>query len=437
MQLTVSPGGEIEALDDRKSPAEGTLIKDYALPGMPNLHSHAFQRVMAGRAEAAIKNKDDFWSWREIMYDYANRVTPEQLQAIAAQLYMEMLKSGYTSVAEFHYLHHAGRQGPGFPSTETADAIIAAAEETGIGLTLLPALYMTADFDEPEPAPRQVRFINDMESFFSLFERLRNKENDNIKTGIAFHSLRAVPARRLRETLKMLADERIDCPIHIHIAETLKEVETCTRLKRLSPVKWLFENIDIDHRWCLVHATHLTDWEVEKLAKSDCVAGLCPTTEANLGDGIFRFEEYINGNGKFGIGSDSHISVNPVEELRWLEYGQRLLSNRRNISATAGERRVGGFLWDNAVSGGAQALGQNIDGLRPGNRADLLALDGDHPLLYDMQAPDILDSFIFSGNDNLVKHVMVGGKWVIKDGAHIHEEEILARFKKTIRELHQ
>ena len=302
---------------------------DYILPGMPNLHSHAFQRAMAGQAELAVTDRNDFWSWRERMYGYANRVTPGQLQAIAAQLFMEMLKSGYTSVAEFHYLHHTGQRRSGVPSTEMADAVITRPEETGIGLTLLPVLYMTADFDRPDPLPEQARFVNDPDSFYSLFTMLRGRENSNVRMGIAFHSLRAVPEQSLHEVLKLFAEEDIDCPIHIHIAETLKEVEACRDFYRQTPVQWLFENIDIGRRWCLVHATHLTDREVDRLAASDCVAGLCPTTEANLGDGIFRFEEFLTGRGKFGIGSDSNISVSPVEELRWLEYGQRLITHRR------------------------------------------------------------------------------------------------------------
>ena len=411
--------------------------EDYILPGMPNLHSHAFQRAMAGRAELATGGGDDFWSWRETMYGYANRITPDQLQAVAAQLFMEMLKSGYTSVAEFHYLHHTGQGQPGVPSTEMADAVIDAAEETGIGLTLLPVLYMTADFDRPEPLPEQARFIHDTDSFLSLFARLRGRQADNMKTGVAFHSLRAVPERSLLEVLRLLAEEDIHCPIHIHVAETRKEVEDCTGFYGLSPVRWLFENVDIDRRWCLVHATHLTDWEVNKLSMSDCVAGLCPTTEANLGDGIFRFGDLLTGGGKFGIGSDSNISISPVEELRWLEYGQRLITNRRNISATGAEPHVGKFLWVNAASGGARALGRNHYNPGAEDSPDLIVLDEDHPLLYGKPAQEIIDSFVFSGNDNLVKNVKAGGQWVVRDGVHVNEHGISARYKKTIKELNQ
>ena len=411
--------------------------EDYILPGMPNLHSHAFQRAMAGRAELATGGGDDFWSWRETMYGYANRITPDQLQAVAAQLFMEMLKSGYTSVAEFHYLHHTGQGQPGIPSTDMADAVIDAAEETGIGLTLLPVLYMAADFDRPEPLPEQARFINNVDSFLSLFARLRGRQADNMKTGVAFHSLRAVPGRSLLEVLGILAEEDIDCPIHIHVAETRKEVEDCAGFYGLPPVRWLFENVDIDRRWCLVHATHLTDWEVNKLSASDCVAGLCPTTEANLGDGIFRFGDLFSGGGRFGIGSDSNISVSPVEELRWLEYGQRLITNRRNISATGAEPHVGKFLWVNAASGGARALGRNHYNPGAEDSPDLIVLDEEHPLLYGKPAQEIIDSFVFSGNDNPVKNVKAGGQWVVRDGVHVNEQGISARYKKTIRELNQ
>ena len=410
--------------------------EDYILPGMPNLHSHAFQRAMAGQAELAVADRNDFWSWREKMYDYANRVTPGQLQAIAAQLFIEMLKSGYTSVAEFHYLHHTKKHRPGVASTEMADAVIAAAEEAGIGLTLLPVLYMTADFDRPESLPEQARFINDPDGFFSLFSKLKGRENSNVKMGIAFHSLRAVPERSLHEVLKLLAGEGIDCPIHIHIAETLKEVEACRNFYGLTPVQWLFENIDIDGRWCLVHATHLSDWEVDRLAESDCVAGLCPVTEANLGDGIFRFEEFLANGGKFGIGSDSNVSVSPVEELRWLEYGQRLITHRRNVSASAAEPHVGSYLWKNAMQGGAQALGR-IDGNETDQQSDVIVLDREHPLLYGIPAGDVLDSLVFSGNDNLIRDVMAGGKWVVRDGVHIREQEIVTRYRKVIKELNQ
>ena len=408
---------------------------DFILSGMPNLHSHAFQRAMAGQAELATKNRDDFWSWRKKMYDYANRVTPEQLQAIAAQLFVEMLKSGYTSVAEFHYLHHTGQRRPCVPSTEMAEAVIAAAEETGIEMTLLPVLYMTADFDRPDPLPEQARFINDPDGFLSLFTMLRSRESGNIRTGIAFHSLRTVPEQGLHEVLKLFAGEDIDCPIHIHIAETLKEVEACKEFYGLTPVRWLIENIDIDRRWCLVHATHLSDWEVDRLAASDCVAGLCPTTEANLGDGVFRFGEFLTDGGKFGIGSDSNISVSPVEELRWLEYGQRLTTHRRNVSASGAEPHVGNYLWDNAVRGGARALGRRIDDDESERQSDLIVLDREHPLLYGKPAQVVTDSFVFSGNDNLIRDVMAGGKWVVRDGVHFREREISTRYKKTIREL--
>ena len=411
--------------------------EDYILPGMPNLHSHAFQRALAGQTELATGNKDDFWSWRKKMYHCANRMTPDQLQAVAAQLFMEMLKSGYTSVAEFHYLHHTGQGQSAGPSTEMADAVIAASEEAGIGLTLLPVLYMTADFDRPEPLPEQARFINDVDSFLSLLACLRGRQGGNMNMGAAFHSLRAVPGRSLLEVLRILTEEDIDCPIHIHIAETRKEVEACTGFCGLTPVRWLFENVDIDRRWCLVHATHLTDWEVGKLSMSECVIGLCPTTEANLGDGIFRFADFLGGGGKFGIGSDSNISVSPVEELRWLEYGQRLITNRRNISATGDEPHVGTFLWENAASGGARALGCEIHSPGTEDPADLLVLNGEHPLLYGKPAHEITDSFVFSGNDNLVRDVKAGGKWVVRDGVHVNEQEISARYKKAMKELNQ
>ncbi len=411
---------------------------EYILPGMPNLHSHAFQRAMAGQTELATGNKDDFWSWREKMYHYANRITPEQLQAITAQLYLEMLKSGYTAVAEFHYLHHTHPRQPGVSSTEMADAVIAAAEQTGIGLTLLPVLYMTAGFDTPEPLPEQARFIHDLDGFLSLFTCLRSRENGNVKTGMAFHSLRAVPAATMREALRVVVEEEnIECPIHIHIAETVQEVEACKGFHGLTPVQWLFERFAVDQRWCLVHATHLTDWEVGQLAASDCVVGLCPATEANLGDGIFRFRDFLAGGGSFGIGSDSNISVSPVEELRWLEYGQRLLARSRNISATESDPHVGDFLWNGAARGGAQALGLDVQTPVTEDSSDLIVLNGEHPLLYGNPSQNLIDSFVFSGNDNLIKDVKACGEWVIRDGVHLREQEISTRYKKAIKALRQ
>jgi len=402
----------------------------WVLPGMPNLHSHAFQRAMAGLAERRGRTDDSFWSWRETMYAFASSISPDALQAIAAQVYVEMLKAGYTQVCEFHYLHHRP-DGSSYAPLETMSlALIEAAREAGIGLTLLPVLYMSGGFDGRALSSRQCRFGNDVDRYLRLLESLRHHENDQLTVGIALHSLRAVPAEAMQQ---VLADELASaCPIHIHVAEQIGEVQDCLALRGARPVEWLLDNADVDARWCLVHATHLTKPETTRLARSGAVAGLCPTTEANLGDGLFPLADYLDAGGHLGIGSDSHISISPVEELRWLEYGQRLLSHHRNIAAGDAGASVGETLWRAALSGGAQASGLPIGELRTGARADLLVLDEQSPLLAARDAASVIDSFLFAGNTPLVRDVMCGGEWVVRDFHHRDEARIAARYRDTV-----
>jgi formimidoylglutamate deiminase len=408
-------------------------IGRWVLPGMPNLHSHAFQRAMAGLAERKGRNDDSFWSWRETMYTFAAAIGPDELKAIAAQLYVEMLKAGYTQVCEFHYLHHQPDGTPYAQPEAMSLALIEAAREAGIALTLLPVLYISGGFDGRALTARQRRFGHDVDGYLRLLETLRKHESDDLRVGIALHSLRAVPEQALREVLA--SDAAKDRPIHIHIAEQIGEVQDCLATRGARPVEWLFDHADVDARWCLVHATHLTEAETLQLARSGAVAGLCPTTEANLGDGLFPLAAYQDAGGTLGIGSDSHISISPVEELRWLEYGQRLTSGHRNIAARAQGVSVGETLWREALHGGAQASGLPIGELRSGARADLIVLDENSPLLAARDARSMLDSFLFAGNTPLVRDVMCGGEWVVRDFRHRDEAHIAARYRATVSAL--
>ncbi|MFC5580023.1 formimidoylglutamate deiminase [Rhodanobacter terrae] len=411
----------------------GESIGRWVLPGMPNLHSHAFQRAMAGLAERKGRSDDSFWSWRETMYAFAAAIGPDELKAIAAQLYVEMLKAGYTQVCEFHYLHHQPDGMPYAQPEAMSLALIEAAREAGIALTLLPVLYISGGFDGRALTARQRRFGHDVDSYLRLLEALRQHESDNLRIGIALHSLRAVPEAAMREVFA--SNMAKACPIHIHIAEQIGEVQDCLATRGARPVEWLFEHADVDARWCLVHATHLTDAEALRLARSGAVAGLCPTTEANLGDGLFPLPDYQDAGGTLGIGSDSHISVSPVEELRWLEYGQRLTSSHRNIAARAQGVSVGETLWRTALHGGAQASGLPVGELRSGMRADLIVLDENSPLLAARDTGSMLDSFLFAGNTPLVRDVMCGGEWVVRDFHHRDEERIAMHYRNAVNSL--
>lgn len=411
----------------------GESIGQWVLPGMPNLHSHAFQRAMAGLAERKGKVDDSFWSWRETMYAFAAAIGPDELRAIAAQLYVEMLKAGYTHVCEFHYLHHQPDGTPYAQPEAMSLALIEAAREAGIGLTLLPVLYISGGFDGRALGARQRRFGHAVDGYLRLLGTLRKYESDDLRVGIALHSLRAVPEQAMRDVLA--SDIAKTCPIHIHVAEQVGEVQDCLATRGARPVEWLFAHADVDTRWCLVHATHLTEAECAQLARSGAVAGLCPTTEANLGDGLFPLANYQDAGGTLGIGSDSHISISPVEELRWLEYGQRLQTRHRNIAARHEGDSVGETLWQAALRGGAQASGLAIGELREGARADLIVLDENSPLLAARDERSVLDSFLFAGNTPLVRDVMVGGQWQVRAFRHRDEERIAARYRTTVAAL--
>ena len=400
----------------------------FSLPGIPNIHSHAFQRAMAGLAERQSERHDSFWTWRELMYRFAGRITPESLHAIAAQLFVEMLQSGYTSVCEFHYLHHQADGRPYDDQAATSAALITAARETGIRLTLLPVLYMTGGFDGRPLSERQRRFGHSVQSFLSLLDRLDREQGPLLQVGAALHSLRAVPADAMGELLSA-SSMRSGRPIHIHISEQLAEVSECIELRGARPVQWLLDNAAVDEKWTLVHATHLDETEVEAIARSGAVVALCPTTEANLGDGLFPLRDFLKQGGRFGIGSDSNISVSPIEELRWLEYGQRLGSMRRNIASTTQLPSTGESLLLQSVAGGSQANGQGVQA------DDYLTLDQESLSLAAAAAADVHDRFVFAGNRSLVKDVFVAGAKVIDNGCHAKGEEIARRYRHALRGL--
>jgi len=403
------------------------------LPGMPNLHSHAFQRAMAGLAEVAGDPNDSFWTWRELMYRLVGRLDPEQIEIIARQLYIEMLKVGYTSVAEFHYVHHDLDGRPYADPAELALRISQAAQDAGIGLCLLPVLYAHSGFGGQPPSEGQRRFIHSTDSYLALQQRLRPAlAQASQQLGLCFHSLRAVTPEQIAA---VLAADAGDCPIHIHIAEQQKEVQDCLAWSGRRPLQWLYEQAPVDARWCLVHATHAEPGEVASMAQSGAVAGLCLTTEANLGDGIFPAVDFLAQGGRLGIGSDSHVSVSVAEELRWLEYGQRLRDQKRNRLSRVDQPMIGRSLYDAALAGGAQALGQPIGALAVGKRADWLVLDGADPYLATSEGDAILNRWLFAGGDRQVRDVLVAGRWVVREGHHPAEEQTGQAFAQVLRQL--
>ena len=407
-----------------------------ALAGMPNLHSHAFQRAMAGLTERAGPGEDSFWTWREVMYRFVGRLTPDDVEAIAAQLYVEMLKAGYTGVGEFHYLHHGPDGTPYADLAEMAARVVAAARYTGIAITLLPVLYESSGFGGAPPAEGQRRFTNDAERLLRIIEAMkdRHRNDPEVRVGLAPHSLRAASPEALAAAIAGLDALDRSAPIHIHISEQTKEVDDCLAWSGRRPVAWLLENHAVDPRWCLVHATHIDADETRALAVSGAVAGLCPTTEANLGDGIFPLEIFLNAGGRFGVGSDSHVSLSPVEELRWLEYGQRLITRRRTVTAPPGGS-TGARLHRAAAGAGAQALARPAGVIAPGKRADIVVLNQAHALLAGKTNDALIDAYLFAGNMNLVCDVMVGGSWVVRDGRHEHEWLVAEKYRAVMSRL--
>ncbi|MBP1034794.1 formimidoylglutamate deiminase [Serratia fonticola] len=406
------------------------------VPGMPNLHSHAFQRAMAGLAEVAGNPQDSFWTWRDLMYRLVQRLTPEQVGVIARQLYIEMLKGGYTQVAEFHYLHHTPEGKAYADRGEMTGRLSEAALQAGIGMTLLPVLYSYAGFGAQPAQAGQRRFIQSAESYLEQQQVIARQLAGQLlqNQGLCFHSLRAVELGQMQQILAA-SDQAL--PVHIHIAEQQKEVNDCLAWSGQRPVAWLYEHLPVDSRWCLVHATHLDREELEQLARSKAVAGLCPTTEANLGDGIFPGDSYLHHQGRWGIGSDSHVSLNVVEELRWFEYGQRLRDQRRNRLTTPEQPAVADVLYQQALRGGAQACGTAIGKLAVGYRADWLVLDGEDPYLASAPDASILNRWLFAGGKEQIRDVFVAGRQVIEQGRHALQQQSSAEFLQVLKTFQQ
>lgn len=420
--------GQITAIAP-DSPAEpGDERHGAALPGIANVHSHAFQRGMAGLAEhRGALASDNFWSWREIMYRFLDQLTPDDVEAIAAMAYLEMLESGFTWVGEFHYLHHdAAGQAYANPA-EMAERIAAAAHQTGIGLTLLPVFYAHANFAEARPSEGQRRFINNLDSYARLLDSSFDYLAPGDRIGIAPHSLRAVTAQELDVLLSM----QHSGPIHIHAAEQRQEVRDCLAATGQRPVEWLLDHAPVDSRWCLIHATHLTAAETEHLARSGAAAGLCPITEANLGDGFFPARRFLDHGGTIAIGTDSNVLIDPAQELRALEYGQRLAAQQRNVLSSDTCRSTGQRLYTAALTGGAQAVGAAA-GLAPGHPADIVTLNLLAPALHGKTREQLLDSWIFAARTGCVDTVWRRGVKVVRDGQHYASDRITNRYFKTL-----
>lgn len=427
---------------DASAPADVPKAAGPLLPGMPNLHSHAFQRAMAGlteyRASSGNAATDNFWSWRDLMYRFAAKITPEGLAAIAQWLYIEMLKAGYTSVCEFHYVHHSQDGSRYANAAELAQRVVDAAQSSGMGMTMLPVLYQFSGFGAKAPREDQRRFINTPESLLDLLDTLRaaRPESTALRYGVAPHSLRAVSEQSLRALLDGLDASLPGAPVHIHIAEQTAEVDACVETEGARPVQWLLDRFKVDSRWCLVHATHVNAQETLALAKSGAIAGLCLTTEANLGDGIFPAQDYLEAKGRFGIGSDSHIGVDWRAELRLLEYGQRLVRRQRNVLASPHATHVADRLFGAALDGGARATGRAVNGLQAGQRADWLVLDADHSSIAE-HAPDAwLSGVVFCEHgETPIRDVYAGGVKVVADRKHRDEERAYAQYRVALAEL--
>ncbi len=423
----VCAAGEIPA--QREKITVGAL-----LPAPANVHSHGFQRAMAGLTESRGENpRDDFWTWRALMYRFLEQLTPDDLEAIAALVQMEMLEAGYAAIGEFHYIHHQVGGGHYESISELSARSIAAAALTGIGYTHLPVLYMRGGMDDRPLAGGQQRFGND----FNSFTRLHDECRDVLKSapadfvlGVAPHSLRAVD----REGISLCEKIAGAGPIHIHAAEQEGEVEEALAALYARPVEWLLANAGIDHRWCLIHATQMTDDETTSVANAGCVIGACPITESNLGDGILKADLYLARGGRLAIGSDSDIRISLSEELRTLEYSQRLRDKRRVVLASA-EQSCGRYMYERIARGGAQALTRDSGRIEVGALADVVAIDKDAPLLGGLSGDHLLDTWIFAGDDRLVTDVWAAGRHVVRGGAHINREPISARFNAVMTRL--
>lgn len=422
--------GRIAAVETGVTAEAGDERHRTALPGLCNVHSHGFQRGMAGLSERRSRPDDNFWSWREIMYRFLDRLTPDDVAAITAQAYAEMLEGGFTRVGEFHYLHHDPAGAPYADRAEMAGAIVEASAATGIGLTLLPVFYAHGNFGAAPPSSGQRRFLNDIDGFAKLFDASRAKLAGDANIGIAPHSLRAVAPGELAALLELSPTG----PVHIHAAEQEKEVADCVAWSGARPVEWLLDNAAVDERWCLIHSTHLDESEVLRLAASGAVAGLCPVTEANLGDGIFPAVDYLAAGGRFGIGTDSNILIDAAGELRALEYSQRLAQRARALLVDDAAPFVGANLFSRAARGGAQALGVSA-GLAVGHAADIVALDLDHPSFAGTDEATLLDRWIFAARGGAIDCVWCAGEKRVENGRHVASAPIAAAYRTCLDRL--
>lgn len=418
--IQLNEKGRIESIvDDTAATAELTLT-GLVIPGIPNLHSHAHQRAIVGLTEHRAANRDDFWGWREMMYRANAAINPDQLQDIARYLYIDMLRQGYTSVIEFHYLHHQPNGLPYQNPAEMSERLIAAADEAGIAITLLPVLYCRGGFQDEPLQATQKRFFHRTDDYLQLLQQCQSlcANHPDRSIGIAAHSLRAASPRDIQAVIEQAGPALSSAPVHIHIAEQKKEVEDCLQVNGVRPVDWLFDSCDLSERWCLIHATHISEAERSLITKNGVTVGLCPTTEANLGDGIFPAAEFLNEGGIIGIGSDSQVSVSPPQELRLLEYAQRLRLRKRTVLAPSDGGNNGRHLLEASVTGGRRAAGERLDSIAPGARGDLIEMASDGVEYAGLTEDQTLDAWIFSSTANAVRNVIVGGVQVVKDFDH-------------------
>ena len=432
--IVVGEHGRIERVEARGHQDDDERVAGPLIPAMPNLHSHAFQRAIAGRTGIPSPSHDDtFWTWREAMYRVVDRLDADAFEAIAAQAYVEMAKAGYASVAEFHYVHNDPHGKPYTDPAELAKRVVAAAATAGLGLTLLPVFYAHGGFGGAATVPLQRRFVHSVYTFEKLVDALRSRmEADRFILGIAPHSLRAVTPEELRKIVPLAP---VGAPIHIHAAEQTREVDECYAWSGLRPVEWLLTHAHVDSRWCIVHATHMTERELRSLAASGAVAGLAPSTEADLGDGTFSGEMYLNAGGRFGIGTDSNTIIDPFAELRQLEWAQRLRHRRRNVLTEASRTPVGQRLWREATVGGAQALGQATGSIAVGMRADFIVLNAEDPALAEQTEEFALDAAIFGPCRHPVRDLMSNGRWIVREGRHARESDVLRRYRAALARL--
>ena len=433
----VDDAGRIAAITAQAAGGDAETLNGPVVPGMPCLHSISFQRGMAGLTEKGGPQGDSFWSWRKLMYRFIEQLRPDDVEVIATQLYIEMLRAGYTSVAEFHYLHHEVSGAPYANRAETSERLLAAANSSGIAQTLLPVLYAHDNFGGTPPTSGQRRFINSVDEYAGIVDRLAaaTRGSRAARIGIAPHSLRAVTPAMLAEAVALANSLAADTPIHLNLSAQLKEVNDCLAWSGQRPVAWLLDHAPVDGRWCLVHATHTDIGEAERLGRSGVVAGLCPTTEGDLGDGFFNAVPYLRAGGRIGVGADSHVCVDPFLELKLFEYGQRLRFERRNVLAKGIGESLGGHLYRITAAGGAQALAQPVGGLAVGLRADWLVLNGDDPALAEQRRDGLLDAAIFGPARQPVRDVMVAGRWVIREGQHAQAIASLARYRTVMKRL--